>query len=177
MDFVGKDAPGQNCPKGVACNLSLGGGQSTMVNAAAANLPRKGIFVAVAAGNDGADASAYSPASEPSVCTIGATDIDDSLATYSNIGRGVDMLAPGTKIKSTWMRGGTNTISGTSMASPHVAGLAAYFLGMGRQASGLCQFLASRSIKDTVSGVPSSTPNLPINNRQTGNNGTVFRRF
>ncbi|KAJ6440120.1 serine protease precursor protein [Purpureocillium lavendulum] len=177
MEFVAKDGPGQSCPKGVVVNMSLGGGQSSAVNQAAANIVKAGLFLAVAAGNDGADAAGYSPASEESACTVGATAIDDSLATYSNFGAVVDVLAPGTDITSTWPGGKTNKISGTSMASPHVAGIGAYFLGLGQKASGLCEYIAQNALKDTISGVPSGTKNLLINNAQGGGNGTSFRRY
>ncbi|UNI19515.1 hypothetical protein JDV02_005697 [Purpureocillium takamizusanense] len=177
MEFVAKDGPGQACPKGVVVNMSLGGGKSDAVNQAAANIVKAGLFLAVAAGNDAADASGYSPASEESACTVGATAKDDTLATYSNFGTIVDVLAPGTDITSTWPGGKTNKISGTSMASPHVAGIGAYFLGLGQKASGLCEYIAQHSLKDTITSVPSGTKNLLINNGQGGGNGTSIRRF
>lgn len=164
MEFVAKDAAGQKCPKGIVVNMSLGGGYSKVVNAAAAKISQAGLFLAVAAGNSGEDASGYSPASEESACTVGATTRTDVLATYSNIGSIVDVLAPGSNITSTWIGGKTKSISGTSMASPHVAGIGAYFLGTGQKVEGLCKFIASQAIKDTVTDVPSSTVNLLINN-------------
>lgn len=164
MEFVAKDAAGQKCPKGVVVNMSLGGGFSETVNAAAASIVKAGLFLAVAAGNDGQDSAGYSPASEKSACTVGATTRSDSLATYSNIGSIVDVLAPGSNITSTWIGGQKKTISGTSMASPHVAGLGAYFLGTGEKVEGLCDVLAKNALKDVVSGVPSGTANLLINN-------------
>lgn len=107
MDFVAGDASGQSCPKGVVVNMSLGGGFSAAVNDAAASIVSAGLFLAVAAGNEAADASNSSPASEKSVCTVGATTIDDELAEYSNFGNIVDILAPGTDIESTWIGGQT----------------------------------------------------------------------
>jgi hypothetical protein len=107
MDFVVTDAPKRDCPKGVVVNLSLGGGVSAAVNEAAANVVSAGNFMAVAAGNEAADAKTSSPASEPSVCTVGATDDTDTLAYYSNYGSLVDILAPGSDIKSTWPGGKT----------------------------------------------------------------------
>ncbi|KJZ71263.1 hypothetical protein HIM_09336 [Hirsutella minnesotensis 3608] len=168
MEFVAKDAAGQKCPKGVVVNMSLGGGFSETVNAAAANIVKAGLFLAVAAGNDGADAAGYSPASEKSACTVGATTRTDELATYSNIGNLVDVLAPGSNITSAWNDGKTKSISGTSMASPHVAGIAAYFLGTGQKAEGLCEYIAKNALKDAIKGVPSGTANLLINNAFKG---------
>lgn len=114
-----------------------------------------GLFMAVAAGNDGRDAGLTSPASEPKACTVGATDKDDKIAYYSNYGVLVDILAPGTDIKSTWIRGpdDTNTISGTSMATPHVAGLAAYLIGLSSGTiapAELCQKIKTLSTKNEL---------------------------
>jgi subtilisin family serine protease len=166
MEFVVDDAATQSCPNGVVVNMSLGGGASAAVNDAAASITSAGLFLAVAAGNSAADALTFSPASEPSACTVGATDETDSFASFSNFGSIVDVLAPGVDIESTWPGGSTNTISGTSMASPHVAGLAAYFLGLGQSASGLCEFIASGAIEGAISGVGGDTVNLLINNGQ-----------
>jgi hypothetical protein len=85
------------------------------------------LVVVAAAGNSGADACNFSPARAPSALTIGATEKNDAQASYSNFGRCVDMYAPGSGITSAWISGSTatRTISGTSMAAPHVAGLAA----------------------------------------------------
>ncbi|KAJ4152821.1 hypothetical protein LMH87_009341 [Akanthomyces muscarius] len=164
MDFVAKDAASQDCPKGVVVNMSLGGPTSAAVNQAAAKITGAGLFLAVAAGNEATDASSSSPASEESVCTVGATDKQDNLAEYSNFGSVVDVLAPGTDIKSTWLGGKTNTISGTSMASPHVAGIGAYFLGKGQKVAGLCEYIVKSGLKDVIQGVPQDTANVLINN-------------
>ncbi|GAP89626.1 putative serine protease precursor [Rosellinia necatrix] len=165
MDFVVSDAPSRDCPKGVVVNLSLGGSVSSSINDAAANVVSAGHFMAVAAGNEAADASTSSPASEPSVCTVGATDKTDALSYFSNFGSLVDILAPGSDIESTWPGGKTNTISGTSMASPHVAGIGAYFLGLGAASpSGLCEYIASQAQGGAISGVPSGTTDAIIQN-------------
>ncbi|KAI1844127.1 hypothetical protein JX265_013768 [Neoarthrinium moseri] len=173
MDFVVDDAQGrEDCPNGIVVNMSLGGQVSSAINQAAAAIVEAGLFLAVAAGNEAADASTSSPASEESVCTVGATDIDDQLAEYSNFGKLVDILAPGTDIESTWLDGKTNTISGTSMASPHIAGLAAYLLGLGtapKDPQELCSYIAQSALSDVVSGVPSSTVNLLANNGESAN--------
>lgn len=89
--------------------MSLGGSKSTAVNSAAANAVSAGVFFAVAAGNSAANAANYSPASEPTVYTVGATDSSDRLATFSNYGTSVDILAPGVSILSTWI--GSRTVS------------------------------------------------------------------
>ncbi|KAJ6781064.1 hypothetical protein PWT90_09525 [Aphanocladium album] len=167
MDFVTRDAATRSCPRGVVVNMSLGGSYSAAVNQAAAQITSSGLFLAVAAGNDAADASGSSPASEYSACTVGATDRLDNLAEYSNYGSVVDVLAPGSDIQSTWISGGTNVISGTSMATPHVAGLGAYLLGKGGQVAGLCEYLASTGLEGVIQGVPAGTRNVLINN---GNN-------
>lgn len=113
-------------------NMSLGGGLSSAVNAAVANSIAAGVTYVVAAGNNiGADACNASPASVPGAITVGAIDpTNDQLANFSNLGPCVDLFAPGVNIKSTWLASGTNTISGTSMASPHAAGVAALVLGV-----------------------------------------------
>ncbi|OTB02284.1 hypothetical protein M426DRAFT_24907 [Hypoxylon sp. CI-4A] len=168
MDFVASDAAGQDCPKGVVVNMSLGGSTSSAVNDAADSIVGAGLFLAVAAGNEAADASTSSPASAESACTVGATTIDDELAEYSNYGSIVDILAPGTDIESTWIGGTTNTISGTSMASPHIAGLGAYYLGLDASpVASLCDYIAKSALSDAISGVPSGTANLLANNGES----------
>jgi subtilisin family serine protease len=109
-------------------NLSLGGPANPSVDTAVANLVKDGVSVAVAAGNADADAADYSPARVPTAITVGATDNADTRASFSNHGALVDLFAPGVDITSAWLNGGVNTISGTSMATPHVAGAAALLL-------------------------------------------------
>ncbi|KAM3558151.1 hypothetical protein ARSEF4850_004740 [Beauveria asiatica] len=160
MDFVAQDRKSRNCPKGVIASMSLGGGYSAAVNDAAKRLQASDVFVAVAAGNDNRDAANTSPASEPSVCTVGATDSSDRRSSFSNYGRVLDIFAPGTGILSTWIGGRTNTISGTSMATPHIAGLAAYLLVLGKGTAGnLCKVIQDLSTKNVLTGVPSGTVN------------------
>ena len=117
-------------------NMSLGGGASTTVDDAVKRLIADGVATAVAAGNGNRagrqdDACKYSPARVPEAITIGATTRTDAKASYSNYGACVDFFAPGSAITSAWIGAGsteTNTISGTSMATPHVAGVAALYL-------------------------------------------------
>ena len=109
-------------------NMSLGGGYSATLNTAVNNLSNSGVFIAVAAGNENQNACNVSPASASAAMTTAATTRTDYKASYSNYGSCVDIHAPGSAIKSAWIGSGTtetNTISGTSMASPHVAGVSA----------------------------------------------------
>lgn len=111
-------------------NMSLGGGYSNAVNRAVEAATAQGLTFVVAAGNDGKDARNYSPASSPNAITVGATQEGDGRASYSNYGSVVDVFAPGSQIVSTWFTSNNafHTLSGTSMASPHVAGIAAYLI-------------------------------------------------
>jgi subtilisin family serine protease len=171
INFAANDQKTRSCPNGAVANMSLGGSKSTAVNSAAASAVSAGLFMAVAAGNDGANAANYSPASEPTVCTVGASDINDNVASFSNYGSIVDIFAPGVNILSTWRTGGTNTISGTSMAAPHIAGLGAYLLGLEgkRTPAALCSRIQTLSTKNALSGVPSGTLNyLAFNGNPTG---------
>jgi len=120
-------------------NMSLGGGKSTATDNAVAAVVKVGVTFVVAAGNDNKDACNYSPAACATAVTVGATGTDDSVRTevdnrayFSNYGTCVSLFAPGLEITSTWI-GSKNTeimtISGTSMASPHVCGVAALYMG------------------------------------------------
>lgn len=123
MNFVTSDVKTRSCPNGAVANMSLGGSKSTAVNSAAASIVNAGVFLAVAAGNDGANAANSSPASESSAFTVGATDSSDSFASFSNYGSIVDGNAPGVSILSTWNNGGTvsfpmSFFSGRSLTLP-----------------------------------------------------------
>ncbi|WP_141577477.1 S8 family peptidase [Actinomadura sp. WMMA1423] len=148
-------------------NMSLGGGYSASLNSAANNLANSGVFVAVAAGNDSRSACNYSPGSAANATTVAASTITDARASYSDYGACVDLYAPGSSITSTWLNGGTNTISGTSMATPHVTGAAALY----KAANGNASFSAVRSwltynaTSGVIRGNPSGTPNLLLNKR------------
>mmetsp|Transcript_31826 Transcript_31826/g.50801 ORF Transcript_31826/g.50801 Transcript_31826/m.50801 type:complete len:487 (+) Transcript_31826:242-1702(+) len=145
-------------------SMSLSGGKYAAANTAAIAASNAGMIVVVAAGNSNRDACLYSPASAAGeagsdVLSIGASDISDNRASYSNYGRCTSFFAPGTSIKSTWIGGttATRTISGTSMATPHVAGVAAVLLEKhnGRKAEAMEELLRTL-VPDTLRG---ATPN------------------
>ncbi|GAA2432492.1 S8 family peptidase [Streptomyces macrosporus] len=120
----------EHARKPAVVNMSLGGLIDPAIDEAVRNSIASGITYAVAAGNSGAPVLLHSPARVTEAITVGATESDDSMASYSNFGLGVDLLAPGSSITSAWHTGdsATNTLSGTSMATPHVAGAAAVYL-------------------------------------------------
>ena len=130
--IAGLDWIAANHPAGVPAvvNMSLGGPASSSVDIAVSNLVNKKITVVVAAGNSNADACNFTPARVAGAITVGATESNDSRASYSNFGSCLDVFAPGSAISSTWIgsSNAANTISGTSMASPHVAGISARLL-------------------------------------------------
>ncbi|KAF5322085.1 hypothetical protein D9619_002107 [Psilocybe cf. subviscida] len=123
---------GRTAHKGSVANMSLGGGRSRALDDAVNGAVDSGLHFAVAAGNDNSDACDYSPAAAEGAVTVGASTLSDERAYFSNHGECVDVFAPGLNILSTWTGSDTaiNTISGTSMASPHTAGLLAYFLSI-----------------------------------------------
>jgi subtilisin family serine protease len=120
----------QNAKKPAVANMSLGGGVSTTLDNAVASSISSGVTYALAAGNSSANACNSSPSRVASAITVGATTSTDAKASYSNYGTCLDLFAPGSSITSDWYSSNTatNTISGTSMASPHVAGAAALVL-------------------------------------------------
>jgi subtilisin family serine protease len=144
-------------------NLSIGGPASPALNAAILRLTNAGITVVAAAGNESTDACTRSPASAPSAITVGATTLTDAPAGFSNQGKCVDIFAPGSGILSAWIGApdATRDASGTSMASPHVAGAAAIYLGLNPTASvaQVAQYLDAESTKDVITGVKAETVN------------------
>ncbi|MBI4290033.1 MAG: S8 family peptidase [Betaproteobacteria bacterium] len=120
-----------NAAKPAIANVSLGGSVSTMLDNAVKNSANSGVFYSIAAGNAGDLACNYSPAragTHDGVVTTAATDSNNQEASFSNYGDCVDIWAPGVSILSTEKGGGTTTLSGTSMAAPHVGGTGALYL-------------------------------------------------
>lgn len=161
MDWVANEAKKVGSGPSVA-NMSLGGGASTTIDAAVARIYDAGVPVIVAAGNNNRDACLYSPARAPRAYTVGATTNTDSRASYSNLGNCVNIFAPGSGITSAYYTSNTAlaSMSGTSMASPHVAGAAALYLQSNPNASPL-------QVYDALSA--SSTKGIVTNSRTTNN--------
>ena len=147
--------------KPAVANMSLGGGYSASVNSAATKLANSGVFLAVAAGNSNANACNYSPSSASNVTAVAAGDRTDTRASFSNYGGCVDVYAPGVNIKSDWLSGATNTISGTSMASPHVCGVAALYKSThgDKSSSTINSWIINKSTKNVIKRNLSGTPN------------------
>ncbi|MFB7465920.1 S8 family peptidase [Streptomyces sp. NPDC056224] len=145
-------------------NLSMGGTPSYALDAAVTRAVAAGITFTVAAGNDGEDACAGSPARVPQAVTVGATDAADRRAPFSNHGRCVDLSAPGVSVTSAWKGSATATAraSGTSMAAPHVAGVAALVLadGTAKTPAQVSEALVRSAVRDRITALPAGTPNL-----------------
>jgi subtilisin family serine protease len=156
-----------NAVKPAVANMSLGGGLSSTLNTAANNLANSGVFLAVAAGNENQNACNVSPASAAAAYTTAASDRTDLRASFSNFGSCVDGYAPGVSVKSDWYTGGTNTISGTSMASPHVAGVGALYKSAFGDASSatVASWINSNGSAGVIRSNPSGTPNRLLNKR------------
>ena len=174
--IAGIDWVANNAARPAVANMSLGGAVSASVDAAVAGAVAKGVTMVVAAGNNGADACNYSPAREPSAITVGATTNIDYRASYSNYGSCVDIFAPGHSITSAWNTSATasNTIGGTSMASPHVTGVAALALAADPAATpgAVTDFIVSTATPNRLTLVAAATPNLLLYSRGTGGNVT-----
>ena len=161
--IAGMDWVRNNRVNPAVANMSLGGGYSSSVNTAANNLANSGVFVAVASGNSNANACNYSPASASAVTSVNASTSSDAKASFSNYGSCTHLYAPGASITSAWIGGtsATRTISGTSMASPHVAGVAALYKATYGNASSstIRSWLINNATTGVITGNPSGTAN------------------
>ncbi|CAB9525681.1 Subtilisin-like protease 1 (Fragment) [Seminavis robusta] len=149
-------------------NASLGGPRDTATNQAARECAQSGVIVVVSAGNSDADACNQTPAGETTLITVGSTTSSDTRSYFSNFGTCVDVFAPGSNIVSASNSGntGTATLSGTSMSSPHVAGIAALYLEMGLD---VYTQIASLATPGVVSDPGTGSPNLlAFNNYNAG---------
>ena len=161
--IAGVDWVTANHVKPAVANMSLGGGISSALDTAVANSISAGVSYAIAAGNSNANACNYSPARVASANTVGATTNTDARSSFSNFGTCLDIFAPGSSITSAWSTGdtATNTISGTSMASPHVAGALALYLQTNPTASAATATaaLVNNSTLNKVTSAGSGSPN------------------
>jgi subtilisin family serine protease len=168
--IAGVDWVTTNAQKPAVANMSLGGGISSALDTAVTNAINSGVTFAVAAGNSNRDACKFSPARVPAAITVGATTNTDARASYSNYGSCLDLFAPGSSITSAWYTSNTatNTISGTSMATPHVAGVAALYLQGNSGAS-------TTQVRDAL--VNGATPNVVINAGRNSPNRLLFTAY
>lgn len=158
--------------------MSLGGGKSDAFNLAIEMAYRQNIHTVVAAGNSNVDAKDTSPASAPNATTVGAIDKNNNRASFSNFGPLVDIFAPGVGIKSTWYTSdtATETLSGTSMACPHVAGLSLYLRAKEglRTVKSVQDRIKSLATKNVVGNAGAGSPNLLAYNGGVPKKSTIW---
>jgi subtilisin family serine protease len=161
--IAGVDWVRLNHVKPAVANMSLGGSASTALDTAVRNSINAGITYAVSAGNSTANASNFSPARVAEAITVGSSTSSDRPSSFSNYGSVVDIFAPGSSITSAWYTSttATATISGTSMAAPHVAGAAARYLQNNRTASpgAVSTALVTSATTNVLRDLRSGTPN------------------
>lgn len=161
-------------------NMSIGGGQFDPVNIAINNAVAAGITVVVAAGNNGSDACGFSPSSAPNAITVGATDINDNRASFSNSGSCLDVFAPGVGITSAFIPTTSDiaTLSGTSMAAPHVAGVVALYLEKNPTATPaqVASAITTKATKNIVLNAGAASPNLLLHSNLDNNEQSNWLR-
>ncbi|PCG87502.1 peptidase S8 [Streptomyces sp. WZ.A104] len=158
FDWVARDAASSGTP--AVLNASLGGARSRAVDAAVEAVAHAGVLPVVAAGNDDRDACGVSPAAAHGVVTVGASDRQDRETAFSNWGSCLELYAPGADIVSARLGGGTVSLNGTSMASPHVAGVAALYKEENPSASpaAVRRWLTDTATPDVLSGLGQGSP-------------------
>jgi subtilisin family serine protease len=161
--IAGVDWVRANHVKPAVANMSLGGGASSALDTAVTNAINAGVTFAVAAGNENQNACNVSPARTAAAITVGSTTSTDARSSFSNFGTCVDIFAPGSSITSAWSTSttATRTISGTSMASPHVAGVAALYLQANPSASPstVRNAIVNGSTTNRLTGIGTGSPN------------------
>jgi subtilisin family serine protease len=171
IDWVAKNKGSQPA----VINMSLGGGAYTTLDNAIQNAISAGVTVVVAAGNSNADACNYSPARAKDAITVGSTSSNDARSSFSNFGTCLDVFAPGSSITSAWYTStsATATISGTSMASPHVAGVAALYLGANPSMNPAQVDYAIKldATSNVVGSAGTGSPNLLLYSMNSNNGG------